>query len=405
MGFKGFVMTDVQFARRMDGVKPNAVGELLRLGAEPEIMSFGGGYPDATLFPLEQLEAVYYAAIAELGQSSLQYTVSNGLPKLRSQIAARMNKEGIACSAENILVLQGSQQGLDLAAKMLVDPGDIIITENPTFLGALIAFNPCEPRYRTVRIDEDGMDMEDLERVLQERPLPKLIYTVPDFQNPTGVTMSLPRRKRLMELANRFNLIILEDSPYREIRYQGQHLPSLKSFDTEGRVIYLGSFSKILAPGLRLGWAVASDDLIQKLGLLKLAADTQCSTLNMTATQLFLERYDIDKHIEAIRGTYLRKKNLMLDVIRRSFPQEVSFTDPSGGLFTWLTFPKRFDTGQFMKDYALPKAKVAYVPGATFFPLQQETNHARVNYSAQSDEIIVKGMTALGQLVKSQLAK
>jgi 2-aminoadipate transaminase len=405
MGFKGFVMTDVQFARRMDGVKPNAVGELLRLGAEPDIMSFGGGYPDATLFPLEQLEAVYYAAIAELGQSSLQYTVSNGLPKLRSQIAARMNKEGIACTAESIVVLQGSQQGLDLAAKMLVDPGDIIITENPTFLGALIAFNPCEPRYKTVRIDDDGMDMEDLERVLQERPLPKLIYTVPDFQNPTGVTMSLPRRKRLMELANRFNLIILEDSPYREIRYQGQHLPSLKSLDTEGRVIYLGSFSKILAPGLRLGWAVASDDLIQKLGLLKLAADTQCSTLNMTATQLFLERYDIDKHIKAIRDTYLRKKNLMLDVIRRSFPQEVSFTDPSGGLFTWLTFPKGFNTGQFMKDYALPKAKVAYVPGATFFPLQQETNHARVNYSAQPDEIIVKGMTALGQLVKSQLAK
>ena len=396
---------DVQFARRMDDVKPNAVGELLRLGAEPDIMSFGGGYPDATLFPLEQLETVYHAAIAELGQSSLQYTVSNGLPKLRSQIAARMNKEGIACSAENILVLQGSQQGLDLAAKMLVDPGDIIITENPTFLGALIAFNPCEPRYRTVRIDDDGMDMDDLERVLQERPLPKLIYTVPDFQNPTGVTMNLPRRKRLMELANRFNLIILEDSPYREIRYQGQHLPSLKSLDTDGRVIYLGSFSKILAPGLRLGWAVASDDLIQKLGLLKLAADTQCSTLNMTATQLFLERYDIDKHIEAIRRTYLRKKNLMLDVIRRSFPQEVSFTDPSGGLFTWLTFPKGFDTGQFMKDYALPKAKVAYVPGATFFPLQQETNHARVNYSAQPDEIIVKGMTALGQLVKSQLAK
>ena len=396
---------DVQFARRMDSVKPNAVGELLRLGAEPDIMSFGGGYPDATLFPLEQLEAVYHAAIAELGHSALQYTVSNGLPKLRSQIAARMNGEGIACSAENILVLQGSQQGLDLAAKMLVDPGDIIVTENPTFLGALIAFNPCEPRYKAVRIDEDGMDIEDLERALQELPLPKLIYTVPDFQNPTGVTMSLPRRNRLMELANRFNLIILEDSPYREIRYQGQHLPSLKSLDTEGRVIYLGSFSKILAPGLRLGWAVASEALIQKLGLLKLAADTQCSTLNMTATQLFLERYDIDKHIDAIRGTYLRKKNLMLDTIRHTFPQEVSFTDPSGGLFTWLTFPRGFDTGQFMKDHALPKAKVAYVPGATFFPLQQENNYARVNYSAQPDDIIVKGMTALGQLVKSQLAK
>ncbi len=401
----GALMLDIQFAKRMAGVKPNAVGELLRLGAQPDIMSFGGGYPDASLFPLEQLNAVYRTAIAELGQSSLQYTVSNGLPKLREQIAARMNREGIACTAENILVLQGSQQGLDLTAKMLVDRGDVIITENPTFLGALIAFNPCEPRYKTVRIDEDGMDMGDLERLLRESPRPKLVYTVPDFQNPTGVTMSLPRRKRLIELANRFNLIILEDSPYREIRYQGAAIPSLKSLDSEGRVIYLGSFSKILAPGLRLGWAVASDDLIQKLGLLKLAADTQCSTLNMTATVLFLERYDIDQHIETIRATYLRKKNLLLDTIRRSFPQEITFTDPSGGLFTWLTFPKGFDTAQFMLEQALPKAKVAYVPGATFFPLQQEVNHARVNYSAQPDDIIVKGMTALGRLVKERLAK
>jgi DNA-binding transcriptional MocR family regulator len=392
----------IRLANRMNEVKPSAIRELLRLGADPSIMSFGGGYPDGSLFPLEQLEAVFRASIAGNGAEALQYTVSNGIPKLREQIAARMTKNGVECGPDNVLVLQGGQQGLDLVAKMLVDKGDVIITENPTFLGALIAFNPCEPRYAVVRIDEDGMDMDDLERTLKANPGAKMIYTVPDFQNPTGVTMSLERRKRLVELANRFNLVVLEDTPYREIRYQGEHIPTIKSLDTEGRVIYLGSFSKILAPGLRLGWAIGSEELIQQLGLLKLAADTQCSTLNMTAVSLFLDTYDIDAHIASIRQTYRRKKDLMLDTIRQTFPQDVSFTEPSGGLFTWLTFPKGFDTTRFMAEHALPEAKVAYVPGATFFPLEQEANHARISYSTQSDEIIVKGMTALGKLVTAR---
>ena len=392
----------IRLANRMSEVKPSAIRELLRLGADPSIMSFGGGYPDASLFPLEQLEAVFRASIAGNGAEALQYTVSNGIPKLREQIATRMTKGGIDCGADNVLILQGGQQGLDLVAKMLVDKGDVIITENPTFLGALIAFNPCEPRYAVVQMDDDGMDMDDLERTLGANPGAKLIYTVPDFQNPTGVTMSLERRKKLIELANRFNVVVLEDTPYREIRYQGEPIPPIKSFDTEGRVIYLGSFSKILAPGLRLGWAVGSEELIQQLGLLKLAADTQCSTLNMVAVSLFIDTYDIDAHIETIRQTYRRKKDLMLDTIRQTFPQDVTFTEPSGGLFTWLTFPEGFDTARFMAEHALPEAKVAYVPGATFFPLEQEVNHARISYSTQSDEVIVKGMTALGQVLTAK---
>ncbi len=395
----------IQYARRMAQVKPNAIGELLRLGAEPSIISFGGGYPDASLFPMGKLNALYAEAILEHGQSSLQYTVSNGLPALRAQVAARMGRDGVTCTADDVLILQGAQQGLDLAAKLLINPGDVVITENPTFLGALIAFDPCEPRYATVRIDDDGMDTDDLAAVLRENPGAKMIYTVPDFQNPTGVTMALARRQRLIELANLHNLIIIEDTPYRDIRYQGQSLPTLKSLDTEGRVIFLGSFSKILVPSMRLGWAVASPEIIQKLGLLKLAADTQCSTLNMIVTSMFLTRHDIDAHIQTIRETYSRKKELMLATIRQAFPQDVSFTDPEGGLFTWLTFPKGFDTARFMLEQALPRAKVAYVPGATFFPRVQEPNHARVNYSAQSDELIIKGITALGRLLKSELSR
>ena len=393
---------NIRLAERMSQVKPSAIRELLMLGADPSIISFGGGYPDASLFPLDHLESVFRTAIAENGSDTLQYTVSSGSPKLREQVAARMTRGGVSCGAENVLILQGAQQGLDLVAKMLVDKGDVIITENPTFLGALIAFNPCEPRYATVRMDEDGMDMDDLERTLARNPGAKLLYTVPDFQNPTGVTLSLERRKRLVELANKFDFVILEDTPYREIRYQGEPLPPIKSFDTQGRVIYLGSFSKILAPGLRLGWAVASEEIIQQLGLLKLAADTQCSTLNMAAVSLFLDTYDIDEHIAALRQTYRRKKDLMLDTIRRTFPQEVVFTEPSGGLFTWLTFPEGFDTTRFMAEHALPEARVAYVPGATFFPLEQEANHARLSYSTQTDEAIVKGITALGQLLTAR---
>jgi 2-aminoadipate transaminase len=392
-----------RFASRMKHVKPSAIRELLRFGADPSIISFGGGYPDATLFPLDELDAVFSRSILEHGHDTLQYTVSNGPPHLRAQIASRMAKEGVSCTEDNVLILQGGQQGLDLVAKLLVDKGDVIITEDPTFLGGLIAFNPCEPTYACVGMDDEGMDTDALERVLTTNPGTKFIYTIPDFQNPTGVTMSLRRRQHLVELANRFDVIVLEDSPYRETRFEGTSPPTIKSLDTEGRVIYLGSFSKILAPGLRLGWAVASVDIIEQLGLLKLAADTQCSTLNMAAVSLYLDSYDIDSHISTIRQVYLRKKELMLDTIRAHFPDEVSFTDPQGGLFTWLTLPEAFDTEVFMRDHALPEAKVAYVPGATFFPVSAEPNHARVSYSTQPDERIVEGISRLGAALKAAL--
>lgn len=390
-------------ANRMNYVKPSAIRELLSLGADPEIISFGGGYPDASLFPLEQLNDVYQRAITKVGRDALQYTVSNGIPRLREQIAQRMNAEGIECTADEVLVLQGGQQGLDLVSKMVVDRGDIIITESPTFLGALIAFNPYEPKYIGVEMDDDGMKMDELERVLEQNPEAKLLYTVPDFQNPSGVTMSLERRKRLIELANKYDLIVLEDSPYRELRFSGEAVPPLKSMDTEGRVIFLGSFSKILAPGLRLGWAVASSKLIQQLGLLKLAADTQCSTLNMTAVSLYLDTYDIDAHIASIREAYRAKRDLMLKMIRREFPASIRFTDPSGGMFTWLTFPEGFDAGTFMRQKAVPEGKVAYVPGAPFFPVNPRANHARVSYSTQSDAGIIKGIETLGRLLKASI--
>lgn len=393
-----------QRARRMEMVKPNAIGELLKQGADPSLISFAGGYPDASSFPIAELDQVFHDVIATRGEAMLQYTVPDGPAPFRAQIAERMRSRGIACSADDVLVLQGSQQGLDLTAKMLINPGDAIVTESPTFLGAMVAFNPCEPRYVGVRMDHDGMDMDDLEQVLKTTPGVKLIYTIPDFQNPTGVTLSGPRRKRLVELANQFDVVVLEDTAYRDLRFGGEAPPTVKSFDSQGRVIMLGSFSKILAPGLRLGWAVAAPGMIRDLGLLKLAADTQCSTVNMAAASLYLERFDMDAHIEKLRAVYRRKKDLMIDTIRRQFPQEVRCTDPDGGLFTWLSFPDGFDTAAFMRSQALPSAKVAYVPGGSLFPVKEEANHARFNFSGQSDERIVEGMTALGQLLKQHVA-
>lgn len=390
----------IRYAQRMSRVQPSAIRELLRLGADPDIISFGGGYPDPTLFPVAELQQVYTRLLVPEHAAALQYTASNGLPRLRAQVADRLRQDGIPGSADDVLIIQGGQQGLDLAAKLVVDPGNVIVTENPTFLGALIAFAPTEPAYAPVRTDADGMDIDHLEEVLAAHPDAAMIYTVPDFQNPTGVTMSLGRRRRLIELANAYGLLVVEDTPYRALRYQGESLPSLKSLDTQGRVLHLGSFSKILAPGLRLGWAVASPEILERLALLKLAADTQNSTLNMTATSDYLSGYDIDAHLARAVPVYRHKRDLMLATIAETFPDGVHYTEPDGGLFIWLTFPYGFDATAFMVETLLPQAKVAYVPGATFFPVEKEPNHARLSFSGVPDDRLVRGVSELGRLLR-----
>ena len=389
------------FSEKMKAVTPSAIDELLALGADKSIISFGGGYPDASLFPKNKLTKIFNEIINDPSGSSMQYAPSDGLPKLREQIANLMTLDGTACDTQNVLILQGSQQGFDLISKMFIDPGDVLITEDPTFLGALIAFNLNQPNYKAVPIDNDGMRTDLLKEILEKNPRTKMIYTIPDFQNPTGVTLSLARRKQLINLANLHDVMILEDTPYRHIRFEGESLPTLKSMDTQNRVIHLGSFSKILVPGLRIGWAVAEASLIKKMGLLKVAADTQTSTLNMAATSMFLNRYDLNVHIDKLKEAYLTKKELMLEQIKKHFPENIKITNPSGGLFTWVTFEKKFDTTKFMKEVALPEAKVAYVPGGSFFPVKEQKNHARINFSSQSEDLIQKGIASLGQSLRN----
>lgn len=389
-----------RYANRVQYVKPSAIRELLKLGNDPEIISFGGGFPDPDVFPIEKLRKVFDEVLSKDGRRALQYTTSEGLPSLRQKLADRMKRAGVACELKNIFMIQGAQQGLDITAKMFIDRGDVIITENPTFVGGLIAFNPYEPKYAPVAMDSEGIRTDLVEKALKQNPNAKLIYTIPDFQNPTGITMSLARRKRIVELANEYDAIIIEDSPYREIRFEGEAIPPIKSFDTQGRVIQLGSFSKILSPGMRIGWLVAEQELAEKLCLLKMAADTQNSTLNMYAADKFMEMYDMDEHIEGIRKVYKRKKDLMLDIISSSFPKSISYTNPEGGLFTWLTFPEDVDATRLMKERTLPEVKVAYVPGASFYPVDEEKNHCRVNYSCMSEEKIIEGMGKLGRILR-----
>lgn len=387
------------FARRAERVQPSAIREFLSRAGDPRITSFAGGYPDPTLFPMAELHEVYDALLSADNASALQYTASEGLPELRALVAERLTADGMPCTADDVLVTQGGQQGLDLTAKLFVDPGDVVVTERPTFLGALIAFNPCEPQYRSVPMDDDGMDTDALAEVLRTTDRVKLVYTVPDFQNPTGRTMSLERRRHLVELAEEHDVVVLEDTPYRELRYEGERVPTIASLDPYGRVVHLGSFSKILAPGLRLGWALAAPEVREKLVLLKLAADTQNGTLNMRAAASYLQRYDIEAHVAGMLPTYRRKRDLMLATMAEHFPPGTTWTRASGGLFTWVTFPEGLDVAAFQRDVLVPRAGVILVPGTPFFADRPEAHHARMSFSGVPDERLVDGVRAMGGLL------
>jgi 2-aminoadipate transaminase len=392
------------FAHRAERVQPSAIREFLALAGDPAITSFAGGYPDPTLFPMDELHGIYADLLSPQHAAALQYTASDGLPELRALVAARLTADGMPCTADDVLITQGGQQGLDLTAKLFVDAGDVIVTERPTFLGALIAFNPCEPEYRSVPMDDEGMDTDALEVVLRSTERVKLVYTVPDYQNPTGRTMSLARRRRLVELAEEYDVVIIEDTPYRELRYEGERLPTIASLDPNGRVVHLGSFSKILAPGLRLGWALAAPEVREKLSLLKLAADTQNGTLNMRAAAAYLTRFDIEQHIADMLPTYRHQRDLMLATMAEHFPAGISWTRAHGGLFTWVTFPRGLDLAAFQRDVLIPRAGVIVVPGTPFFADRPEANHARMSFSGVPDERLVAGVRAMGGLLAEALS-
>lgn len=390
-----------KFANRTNRMKASAIRELLKLTQKPEVISFAGGLPAPELFPIEDIVEVTKEMLEEQGQVALQYGATEGYEPLRRQIVERMNKVGVETSFENILVLSGSQQGLEFAAKLLINPGDIILCESPTYLGALNAFNAYEPDYLEVPTDDDGMVLEDLEEMLKNNENAKFIYAIPDFQNPSGNTWTVERRKGLVELANKYDVVILEDNPYGELRFEGEMPPAVKHYDTEGRVIFLGTFSKIFSPGLRVAWACAEGELFEKLVLAKQGADLQSSTFTQMLVSKFLEKCDIEEHISKIKKVYSKRRDIMVATMEKEFPEGVKFTHPEGGLFTWVILPEHIDSND-LATKALEN-NVAFVPGSSFFPHGGNANTMRLNYSSMTEEKIEEGIKRLAKAIKSMM--
>lgn len=391
----------IKFSKRMDGIKASEIREILKLTLLPDIISFAGGLPAPELFPVEEMKVISKKVLDEIGQEALQYSTTEGYDPLREHIAKRLRRDGIKCTKDNVLITSGSQQGLDFSGKIFLNPDDVVICESPSYLGAINAFKAYQCKFVEVDTDDNGMVMEDLEEKLQSIENIKMIYVIPDFQNPTGRTWSLERREKLVELAVKYDLPIVEDNPYGELRFEGERPTPIKAMDPDGRVVYLGTFSKTFCPGLRLGWTLADGEILNKYIQVKQSADLQTSTMSQRELSYFLDEYSLDDHIEKIKDIYRVRRNLMMDTIKRTFPEEVTYTYPEGGLFTWVVLPEHIDAAELMK--VAVERKVAFVPGGSFFPNGGNKNTLRLNYSNMPEEKIVEGIERLSEVIKEAL--
>ncbi len=391
----------IKYAERMDNLKASEIREILKLTERPEVISFAGGLPAPELFPVEEMKAVSLKVLEEMGQEALQYSATEGYPPLRKAITERMKVFGIESDPDEILITSGSQQGLDFCAKIFIDPGDVVVVESPSYLGAINAFKAYQCDFVEVPTDQDGMLMEDLEEVLKNTPRVKYIYVIPDFQNPTGKTWSVERRKAFMALANKYDVPVVEDNPYGELRFEGEIPPSLKSMDPQNRVIFLGTFSKTFTPGLRMGWVLAEKSILEKFILVKQGADLQTNSMTQRELAVFLDMYDLDAHIEKIKNVYRKRRDIMLKTMEETFPEGVTWTYPNGGLFTWVEFPEHINTRDLMVEAI--KRNVACVPGGSFYPNGGKENAIRVNYSNMPEDRIVEGIKRLAEVIKEAL--
>lgn len=388
----------IEFSERAKRIKASEIRELLKLTVQPEIISFAGGLPAAELFPLKKIAEVAGDVVLKEGKSALQYSPTEGLKKLREIIIAqRLNPVHINATLDEISITSGSQQALDFTGKMFINEGDTVIVESPTYLGALNAFLAYNPNYVEIPLQQDGMDMDKLEEVLESGVRPKFIYTIPDYQNPSGITMSEEKRKRLIDIANKYDLIIVEDSPYAELCFDGKQLDPIKSLDTEGRVIYMGTYSKTFTPGLRIGWVVGNPTIINKFIQVKQGADLQTSSIDQRIAAEFMSRYDLNEHIRMIIDVYSKRRDVMLDTMKKTFHKDITFTESTGGLFTWVTVRKDIDTKVLMQE-AL-KENVAFVPGASFFASSGHNNYMRLNYSCMPEDKIRTGIERLAKVL------
>ena len=386
-------------------MEASAIREILKLVQNPEVISLAGGMPDPATFPVEEIKEISQNIFTKKSAQALQYSSTEGLPELRKSILDHLAKDGNNGELENIIISSGSQQGLDLIGKVFLSPGDIAIVELPSYLAALNAFHSYGGELVGIPMDDEGMQMDILEEKLiqlkNEGKKVKFIYTISNFQNPAGVTMSLARRKKIIEIAQKFNVFIVEDNPYEKLRFEGEPIPSIYSLDNNGFVISLGTFSKILCPGLRLAWVLGNKEIIRKMAILKQATDLCTSILNQLIAYEYCKLSKLEENIKSNIKIYKKKRDVMLNALDNYFPQEVTWTKPQGGFFVVATLPEYIDTGEMFKEAI--EENVAYVPGAPFFADGKGQNTMRLSFCFPSVEDIDEGIKRLGKVIKKRI--
>jgi 2-aminoadipate transaminase len=389
-----------RFARRMSNMSVSAIREILKVAERPEIISFAGGLPAPELFPVSEIARAHAQVFAEDGAAALQYSTTEGWLPLREWIAARMGKRAIPAEADRVLITTGSQQGIDLVAKVFLERGDSVVVENPCYVAALQAFGGYEATPLPVESDDDGMRVDQVEEALKQRP--KLIYIVSEFSNPKGTTLSGERRRQLIELSLRYRVPILEDNPYSELRYSGIAPEPLAALDRDGMVIHIGTFSKTISPGMRIGWLLANEDIFKEAVIAKQSADLHTSTVEQRAAARMLQDFDYDGHVARLCRVYGARCKTMRDAIERHFPAGTRSTRPDGGLFLWVELPKTVSADELFAE-AL-RAQVAFVPGACFFAGDQPANFMRLNFSNQTEDMIEEGIRRIAAALKRRMA-
>jgi len=378
----------------------DVVSNMFTLMDKADIISFAGGVPSPYALPVEELRALADEILRTAGKQVLQYSTIDGYGPLRDWIGESVGARGIKATRDNVLVLSGGQQGIDLSAKAFLNPGDNVLLERPTYLAAITIFKTYEVGFRPVRSDEQGIVPESFEEAIL-RYKPKMLYVVPTFQNPTGVTIPVERRKAIAEIAGKYGVIVLEDDPYAQLRYDGEPIPSIASFDTEDVVIHVSSFSKIVSPGLRVGYAVAPADIRDRLAQVKQTTDFHTSNLSQRLIYEFCSRGMLEPHLDSVRNTYKAKRDAALKGMERYFPAGVRWTHPAGGLFVWVTLPEHIDTNELVKTAA--ERKVAFIPGVPFYYDETGKNTMRLNFSNASFEMLDEGLSRLGAVIRDAM--
>ena len=390
---------EYNFSRKLAELKPSAIREIFKSLTDPEIISFAAGNPAPESFPVDELAKISADIFANNSTAALQYSITEGYGPLREAVAARQKaKFNIGTAGDSTLIVSGGQQGIELACKVFCNEGDTIICENPSFIGSLNSFRSNGINVVGVELEADGINIRELEKALKQNPRTKLLYVIPTFQNPAGITMSIEKRREILRLAKKYNVVILEDNPYGELRFRGEDVPTLKSMDTEGRVIYCSSFSKILSAGMRVGFVIANEQIISKMAVGKQGEDVHTNIFFQMLCHRYMTECDIDAHIEDIRSIYRHKCDLMLDCIERYVPRDiVTFTRPEGGLFIWGTVKDCDDVTPIVQR--LIAKKVAVVPGSAFnCDTSKKSGSFRLNYSTPTDEQIIEGVKRLGSV-------